>query len=216
MRSAALATALWMFSLPAQAEKPPAEKPPAEKPPAEDPSAETPPAKKRPAFVGDLPKFSENPEGLGLGFGVGEPMGLAVAFRPNPDHTIAAMMGWSLTRGSLHLHADYLVTLKEIRPTESTIAVSLYAGVGPTIDIGSRSVESGFGVRIPAGVSVAFDKPVDIFAEFAPVLGAIPDLQIYAAGTVGARVWFQPKQGSSLDRLRSHDALNKRQQKPPG
>ena len=35
------------------------------------------------ALIRELPKFSDEPEGIGLGFGVGEPMDLAVAYRPN-------------------------------------------------------------------------------------------------------------------------------------
>ena len=181
------------------------------------PAHAEPPAKpKTPGFIKELPKFSENPEGLGLGFGLGEPMGLAAAFRPNPDHTIAGMMGWSLSKGRLHLHADYLITLTEIHPPESVISLSVYAGLGPNIDIGSKGDKTGIGVRIPVGTSIAFDKPIDVFVEVVPVLGAIPDLKMSVAGTVGLRAWFQPKQGSSLDRLRKHDALNTRTRSPEG
>jgi hypothetical protein len=137
-------------------------------------------------------------------------MGLAAAFRPHPDHTTVAMMGWSFSQWGFHLHTGNLITLKEIRPTESVIAFSFYTGVGPTIDLRSKVAGSSFVVRVPEGVSVAFDKPIDIFVELTPVLGAFPDVTLYDAGTVGMRAWFQPKQGSSLDRLRSHDALNKR------
>lgn len=161
-------------------------------------------------IIKDMPKFADQPEGVGVGFGVGEPMGLAAAFRPNPDHTIAAMMGWSLTKSTLHLHADYLITITEVHPAESSLSLSIYSGVGPTLNLGSRGDEAGLGARVPVGVSMAFDKPIDIFVEIVPVLGVIPDVKMYANGTVGVRAWFQTKRGSSLDRLRSHDALNKR------
>lgn len=161
-------------------------------------------------IIKDMPKFSDRPEGIGIGFGVGEPMGLAAAFKPNPDHTLAAMMGWSLSKSTLHLHADYLITLTEIHPAESSLSLSIYSGLGPTLNLGHRRTEAGLGVRIPVGASVAFDKPIDIFVEIVPVLGAVPDVKLYANGTIGVRAWFQTKRGSSLDRLRSHDGLNKR------
>lgn len=161
-----------------------------------------------------LPVFSEGAEGLGLGFGVGEPTGLAIAFRPNADHTIAAMVGWTLTKGQLHVHTDYLLTVAKIDPPESVISLNVYGGVGPTLDLDREYKRNGLGLRLPLGVSIAFDKPIDIFVELAPTMGVLPDLNMSAGGTVGVRGWFAPKQGSSLDQLRNHDALNTRTKIP--
>ena len=145
------------------------------------------------ALIRELPKFSDEPEGIGVGFGVGEPMGLAVAYRPNKAHTFAAMTGWSFSDSTLHLHADYLLTFATIKPRQSAISLGIYTGVGPTINLGRADEQAGFGARVPIGMSMAFEKPIDIFAEFAPVIGLIPDLKLYANGTLGVRAWFRPK-----------------------
>ena len=142
----------------------------------------------------DLPKFSDNPEGIGVGIGVGEPMGVAVAYRPHRQHTLAALTGWSLSDKSLHLHVDYLVTVKSVSLEESPVTMDVYAGVGPTLNIGRDSNIPGLGARVPLGISVAFEKPVDIFVELAPVSGVVPEIGLHASGTIGVRGWFRSKQ----------------------
>ncbi len=149
--------------------------------------------KKVQTIIKELPKFSDDPEGIGVGFGVGEPMGIALAYRPNKGHTFAAMTGWSFSESTLHVHADYLATIASIQPNESSISLGVYAGVGPTLNLGRGGEQTGFGFRIPVGMSVAFEKPVDVFLEMAPVLGAIPDVKMYINGTVGVRAWFRSK-----------------------
>jgi len=144
-------------------------------------------------IIKELPKFSEEPDGIGAGFGVGEPMGIALAYRPNKGHTLAAMTGWSFSESTLHIHVDYLATISTIRPNQSTVSFGIYGGVGPTLNLGRADEQTGFGIRIPVGVSVAFERPVDVFLEFAPVLGAIPEVKLYANGTVGVRAWFRSK-----------------------
>ena len=141
-------------------------------------------------LISELPKFSENPEGVGIGFAVGEPTGIAGAYRPHDKHTIAGVVGWGLSLGSMHLHADYLVTIARIQPPESLLTADVYAGVGPTINIRDSS-QPGFGTRIPVGISLAFQKPIDIYMEVAPVIGLIPSTSLWANGTAGIRTWFR-------------------------
>tara|TARA_B100000530_G_scaffold286053_1_gene200839 strand:- start:181 stop:690 length:510 start_codon:yes stop_codon:yes gene_type:complete len=142
----------------------------------------------------DLPKFSDNPEGIGVGVGVGEPMGLALAYRPNEHHTLASLVGWSLSDKSLHLHVDYQVRVKSFPVPESPVSVDLYTGVGPTLNLGRDDDTTGLGARVPLGISVAFEKPVDIFVEIAPVIGVLPEIALHGSGTIGFRGWFRPKQ----------------------
>ena len=145
---------------------------------------------KTPPAITELPKFSDKPDGTGVGFGLGEPTGIAVAFRPHASHTIAGVVGWSLGSSTLHAHADYLVSVARIQPPESVLSVDVYAGAGPTINIGDSS-QPGFGARVPLGVSLAFEKPVDVFMEFAPVLGLFPETGLAPNATVGVRTWFR-------------------------
>lgn len=156
--------------------------------------AQEPLAEKMDKLAQELPKFSDDPEGIGVGVGVGEPMGLAVAYRPHRNHTLAALTGWSLSDKSFHLHVDYLVTLRSVELEASPVTLDVYTGVGPTLNLGSETDGPGLGARVPLGISVAFDQPVDIFVELAPVLGVVPELELHASGTIGVRGWFRPKQ----------------------
>jgi len=146
--------------------------------------------KKPTAVISELPRFSDKPDGIGVGFAVGEPTGIAGAYRPHERHTFAGVVGWGLRLGSVHLHADYLVSVARIQPPESILTADIYAGAGPTINIRDTS-QPGFGVRVPVGVSLAFQKPVDIYMEFAPVIGLVPATDLWANGTVGVRTWFR-------------------------
>lgn len=156
--------------------------------------AQEPIAQRMDKLAEDLPKFSDNPEGIGVGIGVGEPMGLAVAYRPSRKHTLAALTGWSLSDKSLHLHVDYLVTVTSVTLEESPVTMDVYTGLGPTLNLGRDSDVPGLGARVPLGISVAFEQPVDIFVELVPVIGVVPELGLHASGTIGVRGWFRPKQ----------------------
>ncbi len=145
---------------------------------------------KSPPIITELPKFSDKPDGTGIGFGLGEPTGIALAHRPHESHTIAGVVGWSLRYSTLHAHADYLITLVRIQPPESSLSADVYAGAGPTINIGDTT-QPGLGVRVPTGVSLAFKKPVDLFMEVAPVVGLIPETDLAINATVGVRTWFR-------------------------
>ena len=145
---------------------------------------------KTPPIITELPKFSDKPDGVGIGFGVGEPSGIALAYRPSASHTIAGVAGWSVRHSTLHLHADYLVTVARIQPPESTLSADIYAGAGPTINIGDTS-EPGFGVRVPVGLSLAFEKPIDVFTEVAPIVALFPETGLDINATVGVRTWFR-------------------------
>ena len=154
--------------------------------------AQEPLSEKMDKLAQDLPKFSESPKGIGVGVGVGEPMGLAVAYRPHRLHTLAALTGWSFSDRSLHLHVDYLITIRTLSVEDSPVTLDAYTGVGPTLNLGRKSNVPGLGARVPLGVSVAFEKPVDIFVELAPVIGVVPDFGLHASGTIGIRGWFRP------------------------
>ncbi len=156
--------------------------------------AQEPLADKMDKLARELPKFSDDPEGIGVGVGIGEPMGFAVAYRPNSKHTLAALTGWSLSDKSLHLHVDYLVTVRSFELEESPVTLDVYTGVGPTLNLGRDADGPGLGARVPLGISLAFEEPVDIFVELAPVLGVVPEIKPHASGTIGVRGWFRPQQ----------------------
>ena len=141
-------------------------------------------------IITELPKFSDKTEGFGLGFGLGEPTGIAFAYRTDSRQTLAGVVGWGVRHSAFHFHMDYLVTIASIQPPESILQADVYAGVGPTINIRDAS-QPGLGVRIPLGVSLSFQKPVDVFMELAPVIGLVPATYLRPNGTIGVRTWFQ-------------------------
>ena len=143
-----------------------------------------------PPILSELPKFAEKTEGFGVGFGLGEPTGLAFAYRPDNRQTLSGIVGWGVRNAVLHVHMDYLVTVASIQPPESILQADAYVGVGPTINVRDAS-QPGLGIRIPVGVSLSFQKPVDVFMEVAPVIGLIPSTALAANGTMGVRTWFQ-------------------------
>ncbi len=151
---------------------------------------ESPTPSNGPRIISELPKFADKTEGFGVGFGLGEPTGLAFAYRPDNRQTLSGIVGWGVRYAVLHLHMDYLVTIASIQPPESILQADVYAGVGPTINIRDAS-QPGLGVRIPVGVSLSFEKPVDVFMEVAPVIGLIPATALSINGTLGVRTWFQ-------------------------
>ena len=89
---------------------------------------------------------------------------------------------------------DYLVTVNSITLEESPVTMDVYTGIGPTLNLGRDTDLPGLGARVPLGISVAFEKPVDIFVELAPVIGVVPEIGLHASGTIGVRGWFRPKQ----------------------
>jgi len=145
---------------------------------------------KSPPIINELPTFSDKPDGTGIGFGVGEPTGIALAHRPSTTHTIAGVVGWSVRQSTLHVHADYLVTVTRIQPPESMLSADVYAGAGPTLNLGDTS-KPGLGVRVPLGMSLAFEKPVDVFTEVAPVVALFPETTLAINATMGVRTWFR-------------------------
>ena len=143
-----------------------------------------------PPLIERAPQLSEGVFGIGAGLAVGEPTGFNVALRNEALHTVSSTVGWNLSAGEFHAHSDYQVPFTEITPSESVLAMTLYAGLGATLDIGDAFT---LGARAPVVVAISFDKPVEVFVELAPVVGVLPDVGIGVQASTGFRGWFKPK-----------------------
>ena len=144
-----------------------------------------------PPLIERAPRLSEGVFGVGAGLAVGEPTGFNVALRNEALHTVSSTVGWNLSAGKFHAHSDYQVPFTEITPSDSVLAMTLYAGLGATLDIGDTF---SFGARVPVVAAISFDKPIEVFVELAPVVGVLPDVGIEVQASTGVRGWFKPKQ----------------------
>lgn len=147
-----------------------------------------------PNLMDKAPAMSDGVYGVGAGLGVGDPSGFNFALRTETLHTFSMMAGWNLTLGRLHVHADYQVPFAELNPPESVLAVTLYSGLGATMDVDDSL---GFGARIPVVAAVSFDQPMEVYVELAPVVGVLPAVAFGMQGTLGVRGWFRPKASNS-------------------
>ena len=133
--------------------------------------------------------------GWGLGASVGEPTGVAFAWRPTDSSTIAGVAGWSINRRHIHVHTDYLFTLYRLKlDPQVDFLMEFFLGLGGSVDLGhGGGNRPSLGARIPSGVYLTFgDTPVDVFLELVPVMGLIPDTVLYFDGALGFRVWLDP------------------------
>ena len=135
-------------------------------------------------------------QGLGVGTSLGEPTGVALAWRPTDSSTIAGVAGWSINRRHIHLHTDYLFTLYRLKlDPQMDFLLEFFLGLGGSIDLGNGGGNRpSVGARIPSGVYLTFgDTPVDLFLELVPVMGLVPDTVLYFDGALGFRIWLDPR-----------------------
>lgn len=140
-------------------------------------------------------------EGTGVGIIVGEPTGLSAKHWLDNTHAIDAGLAWSFSENdSLHLHADYLIhDFTLLKPTDLRGRMPVYYGLGARIkfqqdDHNDRRNDSDtlVGVRIPLGVAYYPVKaPIDLFAEFVPVMDLVPDTHLGLNLSIGARFYFK-------------------------
>jgi len=151
-----------------------------------------------PASAGSRPVgLSESPHGVGLGLILGEPTGLALAWRSEGGgSTVDAALAWSVPDDRFHVHADWLLTLATYRDPEApTFGIPFYVGLGPRIRVNWKSIRESdaalLGIRIPFGVAILPDAfPVDGFVEVVPVLTLYPETSLDLDAALGARVFL--------------------------
>jgi hypothetical protein len=146
---------------------------------------------------------------FGVGLQVGSPTAVTVKFGGPHQSGVVLGVGAGFGFGerfaaSLWLHADYLFHLATLLDTDG-LGLSLYAGpglfasfFGSNYGFGYRDEpyyrnfdNVGFGVRLPIGLSLAFDVvPLELYMQFDPALSVFPGLGFGLGGSVGFRVYF--------------------------
>jgi hypothetical protein len=125
---------------------------------------------------------------VGVGVFVGEPSGISIKSWLSDGRAVDGVVGWSVERDDLHVHADYLWQ-RVIEDTELGGSVPLYYGLG--VRFLARDEDSRFGVRIPVGLDYLIDDGrFDIFIEIAPIFDLVPETEFDLSAGIGARYCF--------------------------
>ena len=125
---------------------------------------------------------------FGLGLIVGQPTGITGALGLSDRTMIDAALGFGWVRDrNFYLHVEFLYFLPTL-VSGSSVDLSAYLGAGGFFaDVG----DSGFGARVPFGLSVDFTNvPLQIFGEVALLWLLVPDSDLDVRGAIGFRYYF--------------------------
>ncbi len=126
---------------------------------------------------------------LGVGFMVGQPVGVTAKKYVNSTQAIDAGAGWSIGRNPhFILHSDYLWHNENALYFQDDTPLDLYFGVGGRL---SFDDEIELGVRLPIGLAYFFsDRGAEAFFEMAPIMNVVPDTSLELNALVGLRIYF--------------------------
>jgi hypothetical protein len=133
-----------------------------------------------PARAAEVPK-------LGAGVVLGVPFGVTAKYWLDPVYAVQGHLG--VSDGNLMVNADFLRNFDKVLPRRIAEArMPLYAGLG----VKYKSEKRDFvGLRFVGGVSMFHSrKPIEFFAEVAPVLRLAPSEGGAFDGAVGVRRYF--------------------------
>ena len=120
----------------------------------------------------------------GVGLILGEPTGVNAKYWRNNSHAYNFSLGAPLGSG-VGVFADYLI---HSRPFSEIPEAPIYAGGGVFFQGGGDVFLTG--VRGVFGIAYMFDKPFDVFFEFSPKLGLLPELDFAMRASLGGRIYF--------------------------
>ena len=125
---------------------------------------------------------------LGAGIILGEPTGISVKAWLDEGMAADAAVAWSFMGDpSLYIHANALYHIN-VLDTGSENYLAPYLGVGANLRFGN---DLGLGLRVPIGVSLLLNvAPVELFAEFSPGIGLLPETGFDPGAGLGARFYF--------------------------
>jgi hypothetical protein len=123
---------------------------------------------------------------LGLGFSIGQPIGLTGKYWIDNRLAVDAGAGYHIS-GNFSLNSDILYHM----PYGVNVAqgrMPFYFGVGMRALLGK---DDELGIRIPVGASYMLPSdPIELYAEFAPVIEFTGDVDMGLDGGVGVRFYF--------------------------
>lgn len=149
-----------------------------------------------------------NGRDFGLGFALGDPMGLVGKVFVGKENAVDFGVGffgwWRRCRnengtqvcggnwGSLTLHADYLWQFEIVRGRKAKLDWHLGPGGRVWISNHHRNDDLAIAVRGPIGIDLTFNKPsfLELFLEVAPAMYVYPDVGVDPEANLGARFYF--------------------------
>jgi hypothetical protein len=132
------------------------------------------------------PVRAEAPK-LGVGAVFGVPFGITAKYWLDSRRAVQSHLG--VSDGNLVIDSDYLLHFDGVLPRKiPNSRLPLYAGLGLKL----KTEDPTFaGIRFVGGVSVLSSvKPIEFFAELAPVLRLAPGAGSALDGAVGIRGYF--------------------------
>lgn len=138
--------------------------------------------------VSAMPVRSETPlPKLGAGVVLGVPFGVTAKYWLDSEYAVQSHLG--VSDGDFTLNADLLKNFDQVLPRKRPgTHMPLYAGLGLKLKTESSTF---FGIRFVGGVSMFHSKkPIEFFAEVAPVLRLAPSEGGAFDGAVGVRRYF--------------------------
>ena len=134
----------------------------------------------------NIPLHALSKDDIGVGVMVGDPIGITAKYWFNDTRAIDMGMGFS---PDLKIYGDYLWHSWNAFPQPSQ------GKLGADIGLGTRLVfahdDTHLGLRMVAGLTYWIpNKPIEIFAEVAPVLEVSPQTTTDLDGGVGVRFYF--------------------------
>ncbi len=134
-----------------------------------------------------VPARAAGAEKVGAGVVLGVPFGVTAKYWLDPVYAVQSHIG--VSDGNLMVNADLLRNFDKVLPRRLPEArMPLYAGLG----LKYKSERRDFvGLRFVGGVSMFHSKkPIEFFAEVAPVLRLAPSEGGAFDGAVGVRRYF--------------------------
>lgn len=128
--------------------------------------------------------------GVGVGFVVGEPTGVALKGWLDHSSSVNFAAGWPDEATQLQL--DYAFhNFSAVHVTQGDFA--LYMGIGGAIKLWDEAVrEDEVAVRIPLGIDYIFEGgQLDLFVEVVPLVKVAPDSDFDVTAAFGARFFFK-------------------------
>lgn len=134
-----------------------------------------------------VPVRAEEIPKLGAGVVLGVPFGVTAKYWLDPAYAVQSHLG--VSDGDFTMNADFLRNFDKVLPRKSPgYRMPLYAGLGLKI---KSERETFVGIRFVGGVSMFHSKkPIEFFAEVAPVLRLAPNEGGTFDGAVGVRRYF--------------------------
>ena len=125
-------------------------------------------------------------EDLGVGAGLGQPMGVTGKYWLSSTTAVDGFAGYHFNK-NFDVHTDYLWHSFSSFDVSSG-RLPFYAGLGARVNLGN---DSHLGARIPVGASYLFPTdPLEAYVELAPVIKLITSIGFDMDGQVGIRLYL--------------------------